>query len=78
MREHAPEFHVSETLLTHEAPKNAYAIVRRLIVEEPELRGIFVNGGGIPASCGPCAISLWSIAKSGSSAATSGPRHARD
>ncbi|WP_432284949.1 LacI family DNA-binding transcriptional regulator [Aminobacter sp. BA135] len=47
MREHAPEFHVSETLLTHEAPKNAYAIVRRLIADEPELRGIFVNGGGI-------------------------------
>ncbi|BCG76031.1 LacI family transcriptional regulator [Mesorhizobium sp. 113-1-2] len=47
MREHAPEFHVSETLVTHEAPKNAYAVVRRLIAEEPELRGIFVNGGGI-------------------------------
>ncbi|WP_244749637.1 hypothetical protein [Mesorhizobium sp. L-2-11] len=47
MREHAPEFHVSETLLTHEAPENAYAIVRRLIAEEPELRGISVNGGGI-------------------------------
>ncbi|CAN7455217.1 MULTISPECIES: LacI family DNA-binding transcriptional regulator [unclassified Pararhizobium] len=47
MREHAPEIHVSETLLTHEVPENAYAIVRRLIDEEPNLRGIFVNGGGI-------------------------------
>lgn len=47
MREHAPEIHVSETFLTHEVPENAYAIVRRLIEEEPELRGIFVNGGGI-------------------------------
>ncbi|BAB52296.1 mll5933 [Mesorhizobium japonicum MAFF 303099] len=28
-------------------PNNAYAVVRRLIAEEPELRGIFVNGGGI-------------------------------
>lgn len=47
MREHAPEFHVSETLLTHEVPDNAYAIVRRLIAEEPDLKGLFVNGGGI-------------------------------
>jgi LacI family transcriptional regulator len=47
MREHAPAFHVSETLLTHEVPDNAYAIVRRLIAEEPDLKGIFVNGGGI-------------------------------
>ncbi|WP_394886220.1 LacI family DNA-binding transcriptional regulator [Mesorhizobium sp. AaZ16] len=47
MREHAPAFHVSETLLTYEVPDNAYAIVRRLIAEEPDLKGIFVNGGGI-------------------------------
>ena len=47
MREHAPEFHVSETLLTHEVPDNAYAIVRRLIADEADLKGIFVNGGGI-------------------------------
>jgi LacI family transcriptional regulator len=47
MREHAPAYNVSETQLTHEVPDNAYAIVRRLIEEEPDLRGIFVNGGGI-------------------------------
>ncbi|CAN7197832.1 LacI family DNA-binding transcriptional regulator [Phyllobacterium sp. LjRoot231] len=47
MREHASAFSISETQLTHEVPENAYAIVRRLIEEEPDLRGIFVNGGGI-------------------------------
>ncbi|ASY65390.1 Transcriptional regulator, LacI family (plasmid) [Sinorhizobium sojae CCBAU 05684] len=47
MREHAREFHVTDTFLTHEEPENAYAIVRKLIAEEPDLRGIFVNGGGI-------------------------------
>ncbi|SCW50060.1 LacI family transcriptional regulator [Rhizobium mongolense subsp. loessense] len=47
MREYAPDFHVSETFLTHEEPENAYAIVRKLITEEPDLKGIFVNGGGI-------------------------------
>jgi LacI family transcriptional regulator len=47
MREHAPGFHISETLLTHEEPNNAYAMVHRLIAEEPDLKGIFVNGGGI-------------------------------
>ncbi len=47
MREHASAFNICETQLTHEVPENAYAIVRRLIEEEPDLRGIFVNGGGI-------------------------------
>ena len=47
MREHAPAFHVNETLLTHEEPDRAYGIVRELIEEEPDLMGIFVNGGGI-------------------------------
>jgi LacI family transcriptional regulator, galactose operon repressor len=47
MRKHAPDFDVSDTLLTHEEPENAYAIVRKLIEEKPGLRGIFVNGGGI-------------------------------
>lgn len=47
MREHAPAFQISDTLLTHEVPENAYEIVRGLIAQEPEIRGIFVNGGGI-------------------------------
>ena len=47
MREHAPDFGVSDTLLTYEEPGNAYEIVRKLMGENPDLRGIFVNGGGI-------------------------------
>jgi LacI family transcriptional regulator len=47
MRENAPDFHVSDTLLTHEEPENAFRVVRKLIEEEPDLRGVFVNGGGI-------------------------------
>ena len=47
MREYAPEFQIGETLLTHELPDNAYQITRDLIADEPELRGIDVNGGGI-------------------------------
>ena len=47
MREHAPDFDVRDTLLTHEEPENAYGIVRKLIEEKQDLRGIFVNGGGI-------------------------------
>ncbi|MBD9490067.1 MULTISPECIES: LacI family DNA-binding transcriptional regulator [unclassified Ensifer] len=47
MRENAPAFQVSDTLLTHEVPENAYEIVRGLIAQEPEIKGIFVNGGGI-------------------------------
>ncbi len=47
MRENAPAFQVSDTLLTQEEPELAYGIVRQLIASEPDLRGIFVNGGGI-------------------------------
>ena len=47
MREHAPDFLISDTLLTHEEPDNAYSIVHRLFQDEPTIRGIFVNGGGI-------------------------------
>lgn len=47
MRENAPSFQISDTLLTHEEPENAYEIVRSLILQEPEIKGIFVNGGGI-------------------------------
>ncbi|MBR0828597.1 LacI family DNA-binding transcriptional regulator [Bradyrhizobium manausense] len=47
MREHASDFQVADTILTHEEPENAYSIFRGLIDKEPELRGLFVNGGGI-------------------------------
>jgi LacI family transcriptional regulator len=47
MRERAPDFHVHETCPTNEEPDIAYEMVHRLIDEESELIGIFVNGGGI-------------------------------
>lgn len=47
MREHAPQHQVCESLLTHEEPENAYALVRGLLEDEQDFRGIFVNGGGI-------------------------------
>lgn len=47
LRENAPAFQVSETLLTHEEPEKAYEIVRAIAAEESDVTGIFVNGGGI-------------------------------
>lgn len=47
LRERAPQFDVLASLLTHEEPENAYALAKRLLTEQPDLRGIFVNGGGI-------------------------------
>lgn len=47
MREHCPNFQVNDTLLTHEVPENAYLLVKGLLSDEPDLRGMFVNGGGI-------------------------------
>ena len=47
MREHAPDFQIGDTLLTHEEPENAYVILRKLIGDVGDLRGVFVNGGGI-------------------------------
>ena len=47
LRELAPELQVGESLLTHEVPETAYSIVSGILRAEPELRGIFVNGGGI-------------------------------
>ena len=47
MREHAPDVAISDSVLTHEDPVRACAIVRRLLEEQPNVRGIFVNGGGI-------------------------------
>nr|WP_246432696.1 substrate-binding domain-containing protein [Rhizobium leucaenae] len=47
MREHAPQLHVSEPLLTFEEPDLAYQIVHNLLAAESELCGLFVKGGGI-------------------------------
>lgn len=46
-REHAPESTVHETLLTHEIPENAYTQVKRLLKQDHNLTGLYVNGGGI-------------------------------
>lgn len=47
MREHAPDYRVRDTFLTQEEPEHAYETVRELLNSEADLRGIFVNGGGI-------------------------------
>lgn len=47
MRENCPNFLVNETLMTNEVPENAYSLVKGLLANEPEICGIFVNGGGI-------------------------------
>lgn len=47
MRENSPELIINDTLLTHEEPQNAYTIVRELMGSAADLKGIFVNGGGI-------------------------------
>ncbi|MCP3380031.1 LacI family DNA-binding transcriptional regulator [Bradyrhizobium sp. CCGUVB4N] len=45
MREHAPDFDVSDTLLVHEDPGKAHEVIQKLIDENPDLMGIFVNDG---------------------------------
>ncbi|MCC4273250.1 LacI family DNA-binding transcriptional regulator [Marinomonas communis] len=47
IREHAPQFTVLETQLTNEEPEEAYQLTRQLLREEPQLKGIFANGGGV-------------------------------
>lgn len=47
MREHAPAYQVGESQLSYEEPDVAYDIVKKICAEQPDLRGIFVNGGGI-------------------------------
>lgn len=47
VREHATQFNVLETQLTQEEPDIAYDLVKQSLAEEPNLGGIFVNGGGV-------------------------------
>jgi LacI family transcriptional regulator len=47
IREYGQGYQILETLLTHEEPKEAYRVVSALLEKEPDLQGIFVNGGGI-------------------------------
>lgn len=49
---------MGDTLLTHEEFWNVYEIVRKLIDENPNLRGIFANHGGGSASCVQCVSCL--------------------
>lgn len=52
MRENTPELQVAETLLTHEEPENAYAVIRDIIAAEPGLRGYMSMAAAYRASCG--------------------------
>ncbi|RBP83821.1 LacI family DNA-binding transcriptional regulator [Marinomonas rhizomae] len=47
IREMAPDVTVLETLLTKEEPDEAYKVVKHALQEHTDLKGIFVNGGGI-------------------------------
>ncbi|MGY8662395.1 hypothetical protein Q3C01_08495 [Bradyrhizobium sp. UFLA05-109] len=46
MREHASDFDIRDTLLIPEDPGKVHGMVRKLIDENPDLSGIFVNDGG--------------------------------
>lgn len=46
-REHAPEFSLLDPLPTYESSSEAYTQTKQLIADHPDLRGIFVAGGGI-------------------------------
>lgn len=47
IREHAPRLTVEDSRPTHEEPENAYRMVKDLLVDVPDLVGIFMSGGGI-------------------------------
>lgn len=47
LRENASRLLVSDSLLTHEEPEEAYRMVSRLLREADDLAGIFIVGGGI-------------------------------
>lgn len=47
LRENAPDCRVGESMLTHEEPENAYQVMTQMIQNDPGLKGVFVNGGGI-------------------------------
>lgn len=47
MREHAPQLQVEDSRPTHEEPQEAYRIVKELLAEVEDLRGLYVAGGGI-------------------------------
>lgn len=47
MREHAPHMIIEDSRPTHEEPQEAYQIVSRLLMEQDDLVGIYIAGGGI-------------------------------
>jgi LacI family transcriptional regulator len=47
LREHAPDFTVLEPLSTFEDRTVAREVTERLLAREPDLRGLYVSGGGI-------------------------------
>jgi LacI family transcriptional regulator len=46
-REHAPEFHLLETLVNLEDPRIAYEATLELLKRRPDLVGLYVAGGGM-------------------------------
>jgi LacI family transcriptional regulator len=47
MREHAPDFTVLEPVMTLDSPEMAEEAMRSLLLHHPDLRGFYVDGGGI-------------------------------
>ncbi|MFV0385037.1 LacI family DNA-binding transcriptional regulator [Paracoccus sp. (in: a-proteobacteria)] len=47
MREHAPHLQIDDSRPTHEEPDEAYCMVRELLDNSDDLRGIYIAGGGI-------------------------------
>ncbi len=46
-REHAPGFHLLETVVDQEEDRLAYESIRSLLIEHPDLAGIYLAGGGM-------------------------------
>ncbi|SEI01023.1 LacI family transcriptional regulator [Rhizobium tibeticum] len=47
MREHAPHLQIDDSRPTHEESQQAYQMVRELLADTDDLRGIYIVGGGI-------------------------------
>lgn len=47
LREHRPDLRLLDTCLTHESPEEAREVTLRMLDEQPDLLGLYVNGGGI-------------------------------
>lgn len=47
MRECAPQLRIDDSRPTHEEPDEAYRMVRQLLEDDDDLKGIYIAGGGI-------------------------------